>query len=183
MAIPGADQRAERQPGPPGLGYPAVTLEGVRDVLARLPHLDQLHGFGVFGSLGGQQARRFDPERSDIDVFLVIKDAHWSDTHCDRWVRRVTDALERAFRRRVDVLVFTLRALRKVPGWHAISMASDCPVLYDPEGEVARVFAHIVEAARAADLAQVWVGDQRLWRKQHWVIGENIVVEVPDDEQ
>ncbi len=172
-SAPSARWRCER---------PEVTLAGVREALLGLGGLEEVEGFAVFGSLGGQQARRFHPERSDIDVLVVLKEEHAALENVDRWVERVMDAVDRRFRRPVDVMVLSLRGLKRVPSWHTISMASDCPILYDPNGRVGRVFARIVAAAREAGLAQKWVGEQRVWAKKNPKFGERIVVEVRDDD-
>lgn len=163
---------------------PPVTPADVGRAIRRMRHLDQLEGFGVFGSLGGQQGRKFDPEHSDIDVFIVLKDAYFTNENIDRWTYRIMRVVGDRFRRGVDVMVWSLAALRQVPSWHTISMASDCPILYDPGGKVADVFRKIVEAAHAAGLGQITRDDGiRLWHKLNYRLGETFTVEVRDDDE
>lgn len=163
---------------------PPISWESVRDdVLSLGEELEVLEGIGLVGSLiwGG-----FDEEKSDIDVFIVIPDLPADEDRAmvERWRKRLHQFLYDKYRRDVTVLDYNLRALRKVPRWHTILMASDGLLIWD-RGKVAKIFRRIVEEAERQGLERVVCGYKHpIWRIKPPVKPGTIVrVDIPEDEE
>lgn len=153
-----------------------ATLENIeQDILAMGDILDEAEGIGAFGSL----ARGELTERSDLDIFVVVRDQDYSDEVHHVWYRRIRKALE-AYCREVTVLVYTFMGLRKICNWYVLRLASD-GVLFHDKGQVREIFRKILNAAKEAGLVQKKVGGSMVWTTARKLRpGEIIHVEVTD---
>ncbi|HID94418.1 MAG TPA: nucleotidyltransferase domain-containing protein [bacterium (Candidatus Stahlbacteria)] len=149
-----------------------ITIEHVRDSILSLGKcLDEAEGIGIFGSL----ARGDFSERSDIDIFVVIKDRKANEDSI--WARRIKRVLRR-HGRDVTVLVYTIKALKEICDWYVLRLASDAILLYDKAQKVEALFKEILKAAKRAGLVQRRVGDSLVWVKKNIKVGEIFKVEV-----
>ena len=130
----------------------SCTVEAAAAELRQLgPAIEEAEGVGIFGSVLWPKFNAY----SDLDVFVVLREEDFSEKTMELWEKRIRPRLQRRFGRDVDVRFYTLRALKKVPDWYEILLASDHYLVYD-KGEVAEVFRRIVEEAERAGLIRVW---------------------------
>lgn len=157
------------------------TLEAVAEALRQLGEpLQEAEAVGLFGSILWP---RFN-ETSDLDVFVVLSEEDFSEETMARWERLIRPPLQRRFGRDVDVRFYTVRALKKVPAWYELLLASDHYLIYD-KGQVAEVFRRIVAEAERVGLVRVWTErGYPLWKMGRPMrFGETITVEVRDDDE
>ena len=118
---------------------PQPTIETVKEALLSLGEvLEEAEAIGIFGSL----ARGTLSPRSDIDVFVVVreKDPHGEDDM--RWWLRIQRVLE-PFQRDVTVLVYTVRGLKQISNWYVLRLASEGVIVYD-RGGITQLFQQIL---------------------------------------
>ncbi len=136
-----------------------VLLRRTKEALLSLgDELEQAEAIGICGSLA--RGKDFGP-RSDIDVFVVVKEADLGpETHRMWWerIRKVLDGLNRD----VTVLVYTRKALEEVCNWYVLRLASEGIVLFD-KGRIKEFFGRIVQAAREAGLVEEEIEGDRVW--------------------
>jgi predicted nucleotidyltransferase len=105
-------------------------LELKKIILSKLKdYLRDTEAIGIFGSL----ARGEFTERSDIDVFVVLKSDEGEASKI--WWHRISDALSE-FGKDVTVLVYTIAGLKNISNWHVLRLASEGVIIYDKNGEV-----------------------------------------------
>lgn len=154
-----------------------VTIESVKEALVSGlgEYLPEVEAIGIFGSLA---RGRFDQKRSDIDIFVVVREIE-PETN-DIWWKRITNSLSQ-FERDVTVLVYTTKGLKGVSNWHALRLASEGVIVYD-EGSIAKLFSRMVAAAHKAGLEERETEDGRkIWTaKRPLKLGEVIEVVVKD---
>jgi len=127
-------------------------------ILSRKDYLQEVEAIGIFGSL----AREDFTERSDIDIFVVIDDAEDQGEETEKlWYERISDLLAE-LGRDVTVLVYSMKALRRVATWHTIRLASEGVILYD-KGKVKDIFEAIVKEAKRVGLVERRFGRRKVW--------------------
>ncbi|MFQ6092781.1 MAG: nucleotidyltransferase domain-containing protein [bacterium] len=127
-------------------------------LLSKRNYLEEVLAIGIFGSL----ARGDFGERSDIDVFVVIKDEDDRGEETDiKWYFRVKELLKN-FRRDVTVLVYTPDSLKAVPTWHTLRMAKEGLCFYD-KGGIKNIFDAIVAEAKKVGLVEKRFGRKKVW--------------------
>jgi len=153
------------------------TIEEVKEAILSLGDLlQEAEAVGIFGSL----ARGDFSPRSDIYIFVVVKE-RGKGIEIDRlWWHRINDAL-RKFERDVTVLVFSVEALRKIAGWDVLRLATDGIFAFD-KGNIEELFRKIVDAARKAGLVQVKRGEHWVWSAPWLKFGELLEFEIEDEE-
>jgi predicted nucleotidyltransferase len=159
----------------------SCVLETVADELRQLgPRLEEAEAVGLFGSILWPKFNEY----SDLDVFVVLREEDFSEETMALWEKRIRPPLQRRFKRDVDVRFYTVRALKKVPDWYEILLASDHYLVYD-KGQVAEVFRRIVAEAERVGLIRVWTErGYPLWKMGRPLrFGETITVEVRDDDE
>lgn len=157
------------------------TVEAVTEEVRKLgPLLEETEGVGIFGSLLWPKFN----ERSDIDLFVVLPEEDYGDENQFRWLRLLSRPLRERFRRDVHVIFYTLRALKKVPDWYTILLASDHALIYD-KGAVEPILRRIVAEAERVGLVRVWTHRNcPTWKMGRPLrFGEIIRVEVTDDDE
>lgn len=139
--------------------YATPTIEGVKEALLSLGDaLNEAEAIGVFGSL----ARGIGfTEHSDIDVFVVLKEAKPGFETDYLWHRRISDALAR-FGRDVTVLIYTVGDLKAILGWYTLRLAAEGIILFD-KGGVQGIFNCMVRAAEQAGLVRKPIDDTWVW--------------------
>lgn len=154
------------------------SLEEVRKkLLEREDLLQDVEAQGIFGSL----PRGDFSERSDIDIFMMIREKDDQEGVDEEWYRRIKEVLE-DFRRDVTVLSYTPEALREAPSWYTLRLASEAVLIYD-RGKVGKILRSLVERAREVGLVE-----RRCGRKTAWMMGrplkggERIEVKAADEE-
>lgn len=157
------------------------TVEAVAEEVRKLgPLLEETEGVGIFGSLLWPKFN----ERSDIDLFVVLPEEDYGDENQFRWLRLLSRPLRERFRRDVHMIFYTLRALKKVPDWYTILLASDHALIYD-KGAVEPILRRIVVEAERVGLVRVWTHRNcPTWKMGRPLrFGEIIRVEVADDDE
>ena len=136
-----------------------VLLRRIKEVLLSLGDgPEQAEAIGICGSLA--RGKDFGP-RSDIDVFVVVKEADLGPETQRMWWGRIQKALDE-LNRDVTVLVFTRKALGEICTWYVLRLASEGIVLFDKSG-VEEFFGRIVQAARDAGLVEEEIEGDRVW--------------------
>lgn len=120
--------------------------------------LEQAEAIGICGSLA--RGKDFGP-RSDIDVFVVVKEDDLGlETH-RMWWERIGEALD-GLNRDVTVLVYTRKALEEICNWYVLRLASEGIVLFDKSG-IEELFRRIVQAARDTGLVEEEIEGDMVW--------------------
>jgi predicted nucleotidyltransferase len=134
----------------------------IREIEAALLGLgDELEGveaIGVCGSLA--RGRDFGP-RSDIDVFVVLKEGDFGPETHQMWWERIRKALDK-LNRDITVLIYTRKALEDICNWYVLRLASEGIILFD-RGGIKELFRRIVQAAKEAGLVEEEIGGMRVW--------------------
>lgn len=136
-----------------------ILLRRIKGALLSLGDgLEQAEAIGVCGSLA--RGKDFGP-RSDIDVFVVVKEADLGPETHREWWKRIRKALE-GFNRDVTVLIYTKKALEEICNWYVLRLASEGIVLFD-KGGIKELLDRIVQAAKDAGLVEEEIGGDRVW--------------------
>jgi len=137
-----------------------VTLERVKEMLlsSLSDSLQEVEALGICGSLA--RGTGFS-ERSDIDIFVIVREKEPGDTTDKRWWQRIQRVLE-PFGRDVTVLVYSVAGLKAVSNWYVLRLAAEGVLIHD-RADIARLFEQIVQAARRAGLVQEMIGDRLVW--------------------
>ncbi len=126
----------------------------------------------------GSLARGDFNEKSDIDVFVVVKERR-SNYDADRiWWERIKDALSK-FRRDVTVITYSVEGLKKISNWYVLRLASEGVLVYD-KGGIKELFEKILTTARKAGLVEREIGSHKVWSAPNLKLGERLVLEVED---
>jgi predicted nucleotidyltransferase len=136
-----------------------VLLRQIKEALLSLDDgLWQAEAIGICGSLA--RGKDFGP-RSDIDVFVVVKEDDLEPEAHRMWWDRIRKALD-GLNRDVTVLVYTRKALEEVCNWYVLRLASEGIVLFD-KGGIKELFGRIVQAARGAGLLEEEIEGDMVW--------------------
>ncbi|RKX68860.1 hypothetical protein DRP53_09835 [candidate division WOR-3 bacterium] len=151
------------------------TFEAVKEAILRMGGiLREAEAVGVMGSL----ARGDFSDRSDIDIFVIVKEKK-SGYDVDRiWWDRINEALS-LFHRDVTVVVYSVNGLRRISNWYVLRLASEGILVYD-KGGIKGLFRKIIETARRAGLVERMVGNHRVWSAINLDLGERLKLEVKD---
>jgi predicted nucleotidyltransferase len=123
--------------------------------------LEEAEAIGICGSLA--RGKDFGPQ-SDIDVFVVVKEADLRPETHRIWWDKIREALN-GLDRDVTVLVYTRQALEEICNWYVLRLASEGIVLFD-KGGIKELFGRIVQAARDAGLVEEEIEGDRVWTSQ-----------------
>lgn len=152
-----------------------ITIEKIRDEILSLGNeIEEAEAIGICGSF----TRKDFNERSDLDVFVILKDGKYDNNIEMFWWKRIKKALK-IFRRDVTVFVYTIKDLKKIINWYVLRIASDGILIYD-KGNVKELFKKIIRAARDAGLVEKVRGNYKVWSAPKIKIGENLVVELKE---
>jgi predicted nucleotidyltransferase len=136
-----------------------ILLRRIKEALLSLGDgLEQAEAIGICGSLA--RGKDFGP-RSDIDVFVVVKEADLGPETHRMWWGRIREALD-GLNRDITVLVYTKKALREICNWYVLRLASEGIVLFD-KGGIEEFFRRIVQTARDAGLVEEEIEGDRVW--------------------
>jgi len=131
--------------------------------------LEDAVAIGVCGSL----ARGDFHERSDIDIFVIVKERLVDDRI---WWDRISDVLQ-DFGRDVTVLVYTVEGLKRIITWYVLRLASEGVLVYD-RGDIRGLFNRIISAAKEAGLVEVQIGDYKVWSVKNLKFAQRLTLEV-----
>lgn len=135
-----------------------IALEAVRmRLLTKIELLKEVEGIGILGSL----ARGDFGDKSDIDVFVIIKEEDDRPDIDEIWYKRVKGLIG-DLKRDITVILYTLDGLKAVPTWHTIRLASEGIIAYD-KGKVRETFQKIIKKAREAGLVEKKIGKRKVW--------------------
>lgn len=138
---------------------------------------DQLNGIEAIGVMGSFARGDFD-ERSDIDIFVIVKERK-PGYDIDRiWWERVNDILSK-FRRDVTVITYSIKGLKKILTWYVLRLASEGILIYD-KGGIKELFDKIVNVARNAGLVEKKIGNRKVWSAPNLKFGERLVLEIKE---
>lgn len=139
-----------------------VLLRQIKEALLSLGDgLEEAEAIGICGSLA--RGKGFGP-RSDIDVFVVVKEEDLGPKAHQMWWDRIREALG-VLNRDITVLVYTKKALEEICNWYVLRLASEGIVLFD-KGGIKELFGRIVQAARDAGLVEEEIEGARIWTSQ-----------------
>ncbi|MBI4641565.1 MAG: nucleotidyltransferase domain-containing protein [Candidatus Tectomicrobia bacterium] len=149
-------------------------LHKVKEVLLDLgPALCEAEAIGILGSL----ARKADfTDRSDIDVFVIVKEKKPEDDLT--WYQRISKVLE-PLDRDVTVLVYGVKSLRRISNWYVLRLASEGIILFD-RGSIAQLFQNITEAAHKAGLRETEEDGVKIWTIPELKLGEIVTVQADE---
>ncbi len=105
--------------------------------------------------LFGSFARGSPHERSDIDIFVVLKKAEYTDLERRRLVYFALVDVRKKFKRDTTILVISLEDVKDITPL-LLNIAFDGKVLFDQDGETTKLLAKIREATEKAGLERVW---------------------------
>ncbi len=151
-----------------------ISISDIKDAVLSLgPLLEEAEAIGVMGSF----ARGDFNEKSDIDIFVVIRERKNKDI--DRiWWERIRNVLSK-FRRDITVITYTIKGLKKIANWYVLRIASEGILIYD-KGGVKELFDKIVKTAKDAGLIERKIGSHKVWSAPHLKPGERLVLEVKE---
>lgn len=135
-------------------------------------YFDEIELLAV-GILGSMARGDFD-KKSDIDIFVIIKDEDWKYNLEDRLRRRLEEVLSR-FRRDITLFLYTLSDLKKVLNWYTLSMVRDAVFAYGKD-EIKKIFKDILKKAYDVGLVIEKVDGKRIFTKPDIKFGEIIEV-------
>ncbi|MFQ6076896.1 MAG: nucleotidyltransferase domain-containing protein [Candidatus Bathyarchaeia archaeon] len=130
--------------------------------------LDRFGDKVVAVSLFGSSARGEAGEKSDIDVFIVVRDIPWGLGRR----RELYDAVYRGLSGGVDVTVIDVdggellnKDLEVTP--LLLNIAWDSRILYDPEGRLSRLFMEVRKAVEREGLERYRTPDGKYgWKRR-----------------
>lgn len=135
--------------------------------------LNEVEAIGIFGSL----ARGEDlTPKSDIDIFVVIKDDQGGrDLHM-LWYKRLKRVMRR-FKREITVLLYTVDSLKEICNWYVLRLASEGRLVYD-KANINRLFKKIIKVAKDNGLEERELNGKRYWHSPKLRLGERLVLRV-----
>lgn len=139
-----------------------ITLEKVSDRLKKklletkvLP--SEIEAMGIFGSFG----RGTFTERSDIDIFFIVKGEGVSRDKEIEYRKKVKEALD-DFERDITVMAIPRQALERIDNWYILRLATEGILLLD-RGEIRSLFSRIVDKAGQLGLVEEDVEGTKVW--------------------
>lgn len=148
-----------------------------RNILSSKEVLRETEAVGIFGSL----ARGDFAERSDIDIFIVLREEDFvrqRDPHM-LWYRRMRE-LTKELNREITVLIYTPESLREICNWYVLRLASEGVVIFD-KGNIARLLEEIVEVAKEAGLEERELKGYKYWYAKDLKLGDVLELRVKDE--
>ena len=151
------------------------SLSAIKEAILSLgEQLEEAEAIGVMGSV----ARGDFDERSDIDIFVVVRERK-PGCDVDRiWWERIKDSLSK-FRRDVTVITYSVKGLKSISNWYVLRLASEGVFIYD-KGGIKELFNRIIRAAREAGLVERRIGNHRVWAAKDLKPGQRLVLRVED---
>lgn len=141
-------------------------------ILSMGEQLGEAEGVGIFGSL----ARGDLGNRSDIDVFVILREKEPGIRIDKLWYNRITESLQ-DLDRDVTVLVYSVRGLKDISNWYVLRLASEGILLFD-KGGIKGLFKQIIKAAKNAGLVEEKIGGRKVWKAKDLRFGEKLEVKV-----
>jgi predicted nucleotidyltransferase len=132
--------------------------------------LEEAEAVGIVGSI----ARGDFTKKSDIDVFVVVKEKK-EDTD-GIWWRKISKSLGE-LGRDVTVIVYSVEGLKRIINWYVLRLASDGIIIYD-RGGIKELFGRIIETAHRAGLVEKTIGGYKVWSAEKLNVGEELILEV-----
>lgn len=153
---------------------PAHILKKVKKAILSLDdELWEAEAVGVFGSLA--RGKDFSA-RSDIDIFVIVREKKPGVETDKLWWKRIKRAL-RELERDVTVLVYTVKGLERISNWYVLRLASEGILVFD-KGDIGELFQRITETAREAGMVEERIGDRRVWMLKGIQLGEVVEVQL-----
>lgn len=128
--------------------------------------LKEAEGIGLCGSL----VRGDFTDRSDIDIFVIVKEKEPGVDVEGLWYRRMSKVLER-IDRDITVLVYSMKGLKEICNWYVLRLASEGILIFD-SGKIAELFGRIKTSAKEAGLIEESDGKHRFWRFKKIKLGQ-----------
>ncbi|MEW6558399.1 MAG: nucleotidyltransferase domain-containing protein [Elusimicrobiota bacterium] len=132
-----------------------IIIEKVKQEILNLGALlTEVEAIGIIGSLA---SGNFVPEKSDIDILVVLDDLpkeSWEEGgKALNWTYRIQNLLSKKCDRRVTVIITCIEFLIDISDWYVFSFASDSILIYD-KGKVKKIFDKIMEKTKEWGLVQ-----------------------------
>jgi predicted nucleotidyltransferase len=151
-------------------------ISEIKQKISNLREIDEAEAIGVCGSL----ARGRFNKRSDIDLFVVIKERKPGIDYERLWYDRLYNILS-DLKRDITVIVYSLAGLKKIVTWYVLRLASEGILLYD-KGNVKGLFERIIKTAKEAGLVEREISGYKVWSAPSLKLGEELILEVKDEE-
>lgn len=143
-------------------------------ILSLGEELKDAEAIGVMGSIARGDFHR----RSDIDIFVVVKERK-PGVDIDRlWWERINGVLSK-FRRDATVITYSVEGLKRISNWYVLRLASEGVLIYD-RGGIRKLFDKIIKTALDAGLVERTIGSHRVWSARNLKLGERFILEVRD---
>jgi predicted nucleotidyltransferase len=140
------------------MGTEVLLRETEKALLSLGDELEGVEAIGICGSLA--RGRDFGP-RSDIDVFVVLREGDLGPETHRVWWERIRKALNK-LNRDITVLIYTRKALEDICNWYVLRLASEGIVILD-RGRIKELFRRIVQVAEEAGLVEEEIEGMRVW--------------------
>lgn len=153
---------------------PATIYNIKRDILSRGEFLEQFEAVGLCGSI----VRENFNQKSDIDIFVIVKDENWKEDLSNILYQHFSRALDK-YRRDITIILYPLSCLKQVACWQTLGMVSEGKILFD-KGDIAGIFQRIKNKAYEAGLVEERYGNQIIWKIRDPKPGKIVKVELTD---
>ncbi|RKZ21722.1 hypothetical protein DRQ18_03995 [bacterium] len=150
-------------------------IDSIKNAILSLEkELEEAEAVGIMGSI----ARGDFNEKSDIDIFVIVKEMKPGSNTERLWWNRINRVLKE-FKRDITVIVYTVKALKKISNWYVLRLASEGILIYD-KGNIKELFAKIIRTAKEAGLVERKIGTHKVWSAPDLEPGERLILEVKD---
>lgn len=144
-------------------------------ILSLAEQLNEAEAIGIFGSLATGEG--FTP-KSDIDIFVVIKDDQGEEDLHMLWYKRLRRAMKK-FQREITVLLYTVDSLKEICNWYVLRLASEGRLLYD-KANIKGLFEKIIKIAKDNGLEERELNGKKYWHSKKLRLGERLVLRVEE---
>ena len=148
-------------------------LEDIRQSILSLGKtLEEAEAIGICGSL----ARGNFHEKSDIDIFIILKTKGPGVNPYIYWWNIFHDILGK-FHRDISIFIYSVDSLKNISNWYVLRLVSEGIILFD-KGEVKNLFQKIQNTALDAGLVEVIDKEHRYWTFKDLKLGEEREIKV-----
>lgn len=148
-----------------------------KTILSSKDILEETEAVGVLGSL----ARDDFNERSDVDIFVVLKDDMQGMDQDMYWYEKMRGVM-RDIDRRLSVFVYTVQSLKDICCWYVLRLASEGVLIHD-KANIKGLFRKIVQTAIDAGLEEKELDGRKYWDGSKVIkLGERFELRVIDDQ-
>lgn len=150
----------------PKMSHKEILKKVKKSILSLGKELQDLEAIGICGSL----ARGVDfNSRSDIDIFIVIKEKVKENIEL-YWYKRLKSVLK-TFNREITVLVYSIKGLKMISNWYVLRLASEGILIYD-KANIGELFNKIIAKAKSEGMVEQTLHGVKFWSLNKERIGK-----------